>query len=126
MSNMSVMKMGVANLLVTLKENRANHKIAYAEAKVGYEKEYCDAVGTAHSKALEACSFKDVTNAVNDILKLSRPQDHTGDYDKVIGMLERCADELVDVTSDEHQRYIMDKWEWSSKFAADTSNYANS
>jgi hypothetical protein len=55
---------------------------------------------------------------------LSRPRDHTRDYDRAIRMLE--MDTRDELTLDERTfgQYVMDQWQWKSDFLRMSNSYA--
>jgi len=56
-------------------------------------------------------------------INLPRPEDHTKDYDRVIGMLNVSEDDLVVITSREFQQYYEDEWTWKGTHTELLSNY---
>jgi hypothetical protein len=55
---------------------------------------------------------------------MTRPEDHTRDYDRVIAMLERHQGEAIDLLEDDFAMYVQDDWAWKAQFLASNSGYS--
>lgn len=106
----------VEKLLDTLQINRDGHAAEYAKAKAGY--------------------IKVTTGQLNDYIErlangemLGRayipqpPEDHTGDYDDAIAMMQWSQDATIDLTQDQFKQYVQDDWGWKSSWVTSNSTY---
>jgi hypothetical protein len=115
-NGMSVITVKKDELLETLRKNRETHAGEYKEARAGYEKEF---IAELKKHLALAESGKDFIMVVT----LSIPEDHTGDYDKVIRMLEWSVNDTVFVTEREFSQYVLDEWNWTHHTKAVNSAY---
>ncbi|HXM03797.1 MAG TPA: hypothetical protein VN939_14390 [Chthoniobacterales bacterium] len=53
---------------------------------------------------------------------MPEPVDHTADYDRVISMLEMSAQDLVQVSAEQFDQYVLDNWRWR-RFANETNQW---
>lgn len=105
---MDTLKVSKGKLLEILKGNRDSHRKTFLEAQNVYRK----AVITELDSMLEAAqSGLPIRKHVN----LAAPEDHTADYEEMIGLLELATDDLVDISQQEYKNYAMDKWAWNIK-----------
>jgi hypothetical protein len=103
-------------LLATLKRNRETHGIAYEQAKKGYIrvtteqlKEYVELL--ANGELL-------VQRFIN-----APPEDHTGDYDDAIAMMEWAQDDDVELTQGQFRQYVQDDWGWKDSWVTSNTAY---
>lgn len=110
-------KIGRLALLDVMEKNRTNHRTIVEEARKGYL--------AAAKKQLEQLLDDVKTGKFKPlILNLELPQDHTEDYDTVIGMLKMSADVELDVQFSDYQKYVEDKWEWKHHFLLSNAGYS--
>ena len=81
-------KVNKTELLTILKTNRQKHQEIYIKAFDGYRKEVIRHLQFALDQA--SAGEKIITQ-----ISLIAPQDHTAEYDRVIGMLKMCVDEKI-------------------------------
>ena len=62
---------------------------------------------------------------VERYIEAVQPEDHTDDYSRVIEMLAMTTAEDIELSQDEFEKYVRDKWEWSAHAYASNSMYAN-
>lgn len=105
------------DLLAKIKENREKHHQVFLDSLLGYK--------AAALQALEA-HVKDLQDGRTPEIRiiLSRPVDHTREYDRVIGMLE--MDKGSEFTLDEvtYAQYVDDDWQWKRQWLRKMSDYA--
>ena len=106
-------------LLDILKTNREKHRAIFEKAIAGYRKEVIRHLDFALESAK---SGKKIIIAV----KLIQPQDHTTDYDRVIGMLKMSVDIEIIIDGTQYQNFILDEWEWSKQFSSTSASYSSS
>lgn len=104
-------------LIKLIEKNRANHL-----------KEYESAVA-ARKKKIEvdlAAALKGVS-AGKDVAKFRLswpvPQNHVGDYDRVLLMLKMSVDETIKLHEAAAAKFIEDRWDWSQGFYATNAVY---
>jgi len=116
---MKKVKVRVKELLKIIKKNREIHKNAIDEIMIAYREK----VIIELDKALQAakCSKVIITD-----LNLIRPLNMTHYYDRAIGMLEMSVDEEMEITAEEYNNYVLDKWHWSSVVSSSNSSYCSS
>lgn len=108
-------------LLAKVQENRENHQKLSGEARTGYRAALLDVLETGVA-ALKA--GKDVdANHISGLLH-DKPNDHTRDYDRVIGMLEMHTEDVVTLDARDFGRYVQDDWEWKDQWLASNASYS--
>ena len=108
----------IVDLLGVLKKNRANHHKLYLEAKEGYIEAARRAIGAKLDALLSG-------RAESLVFTLVVPEDHTSNYDTVIGMLEMTQDEEIELSADEFRTYVQDEWDWMRGWALSNSTYCS-
>jgi hypothetical protein len=107
------------DLLETLKANRERHTKFYKEALEGY----VDAAKVKLGLELD----KLVGGKIIAIgIHLSVPEDHTADYDTVIGMYERDVRDTVVLDASAYRMLVEDKWDWSHRWHTNNAAYSES
>ncbi len=104
------------DLLTAVKQNREKHADIVHKALDRYR----EAVIELLEERIQ--SIKD-GSPIDMVLRLPQPEDHTTDYDTIIGMLEMSTQELVSLGPSEYRSYVQDKWDWSQRFAATNASY---
>lgn len=116
MNTMTVPKEG---LLAVLTRNRDAHRALFLTAQEVYRAEVIKQLDLMLE---DARSGAEIRRHIN----LSPPEDHTGDYDRMIGLLTLSNAETVDLTLQDYDCYVQDNWSWSratrSKHMAYASN----
>lgn len=113
---MREVKVKKEELLEILKENRDKHRKVFNEAMTGYRAEAIKQLDINIQKAKTG-------GKVITFIRLEEPTDQTDDYERAIGMLEMCVDDEINVSSQEYQQYVLDKWNWSDQFNLTNSTY---
>lgn len=106
----------VANLLEILKKNRAGHRQLYEEAFAEYRRQVVKAMEYNLERAQSG-------GDIRLSLSMRTPEDHTDEYDAVIGLLELSTDDTVELTAHDYERFVLDRWEWARSFEANTMSY---
>ena len=104
-------------LIKLIEKNRANHLKEY-ESAVSARKAKIKADLTAAIKGVDA--GKDVAKFR---LSWPVPQNHVGDYDRVLLMLKMSVDETIQLHEAAAAKFIEDRWDWSHGFSATNSVY---
>lgn len=113
---MKTVRVDKIELLRKVRENREKHIV---EAKVARDDYQEAAVAKLQAMLDEAQSGKIVSH-----FDVPEPRDHTDSYDRVIAMLEMSEDQTVDLSHQEFDRYVRDKWEWKRDFDVVNASYA--
>ena len=103
-------------LLAKLKENRKNHRKVFEEAIVGYKEKV---VGELRKHLERAKRGERVPHHI----QLDTPMDQTPEYDKAITMLEMSIHDEIELTANEFECLVMDRWRWKKQFVASNSIY---
>ena len=106
-----------AKLIETMKGNRAKHHDIVVEAQEGFR----DAViKRLDSMLAQARDGKKIDIAVGLVL----PEDHTDEYDTVIGMLELDINDTVDLDVHQYRQWVQDQWGWQRSFTTNNAYYS--
>lgn len=113
MNNLSVRK---DQLLETLRTNKEAHHAEFLEAQKNYRKQ----VIAELDKRLEQARKGGVINLG---FALPEPVEYTDTYDSEIQALEWHIGDTVELTQQDFNRLVLNKWPWAQVFAASTSIY---
>jgi len=117
MKNVIVKK---ADLLAALKENKQKHNTIHAAAIEGYWKEL-----EAELKANLKLARSRKEGVMDVYVRVSAPQNHEDDYEKVIHMVECHEEELIELSDQEFDAYYRNNWHWRSDFLGSNTMYAS-
>jgi hypothetical protein len=106
----------VENLLAILKKNRAGHRELFEEAWAEYRRRVVTAMGH-NLDTIKA------GGPIDHRITMRTPEDHTEEYDAVIGLLELSTDDTVELTAHDYERFVLDRWEWKRSFEDNTMSY---
>jgi hypothetical protein len=113
---MNPLKVRKGELLTIMRANREQHRETFERALAKY-----------HERMVEhlAQMLDDAKNnrPVSHRIDMPIPEDHTGDYDRVIKMLELAIDEEIVLHEQDANCYVMDQWAWSAAWAGSTVAY---
>ena len=115
---MNKVTMQKAELAAIVQRNRGEHRSKFEEALEGYKLEAIDEL-EAHIARIRSGSVKEV------LVHLPAPQDHSGDYDRVLGMLSHEVEDVVTLDASSYERYVMDKWPWTNAFEETYHTYSS-
>lgn len=107
------------DLIVKIKANREEHRSIFDEAIVGYRAYVTDKL-EERIKRLEA------GQTIEESFRFAVPEDHTGDYDRVIAMLEMDTNEEITLEEDLYACYVDNDWAWAKNFALQNAGYTTS
>ena len=113
---MDTVKVKRIDLLAKVEYNRAHHHAQYERAFTGFRKQAIEELERSLDMAKEG-------KGIRIALGLVQPEDHTRDYDRVIQMLKMSVDEEIELTSNDFDRFVMDRWDWSDRWAVTNSRY---
>lgn len=105
------------DLTEKLTANRAAHRAIFDEAVAGYQA-MAEKLLEQHLAEVRAGKMK-VVNVFLDV-----PEDHTRDYDRVLGMLEMSVADEVTLSQQDFAMYVQDDWSWKRQFLTSNSTYS--
>ncbi len=104
-------------LIEKIQANRDKHRAIFEEALEGYRQ----AAITAFSERLDKIKArKPFTINFN----LHEPQDHTGDYDRVLTMLKMHQGQTLELGQEDFAMYVLDDWSWKRQWIASNTQYS--
>ena len=104
-------------LLKQIKINRAEHRTIFEEALDGYR---VLAIKTLNRHIRELKSGKPKRTSVY----IPYPEDHTADYDAVIGMLEMSLNSEVELDEQSYRQLVVNEWAWTRQFLTTNAVYS--
>jgi hypothetical protein len=119
-ANLKSVNVNRTDLLQKLKENRDKHVEEYNVALEGYKIEVRKVIDEAVAQ-VKAGEF----DSKSLYLVESMPENHLGDYEQVIAMMEISIDDVINLEAAEVQQYVLDQWHWKHSFSATTAKYAS-
>ncbi len=105
-----------SELLDVIKINHLKHKAMFDEAMVGYEKE----LEKVLSEKLEMVR---AGSRIEKSIRLPEPEDHTGDYQRIIRMLVMDVRDTIDLDERQFAEYVMDDWIWKKEWVTNNLAY---
>lgn len=115
---MNAMKVNKATLKLILGKNRDNHRGLFLKAQKVYRELVINELDKMLKDAKDGASIRRRIN-------FSAPEDHTAEYDKLIGLLDLSLEDKVDLTLGEYDAYVNDNWAWSRIANTKNSAYAS-
>jgi len=104
-------------LIAILRQNRDRHRGVFEAALHGYRERAAELLENK-LEDLEAGRTPEIR------ILLSRPEDHTRDYDRTIKMLEMDTGDTFTLSEPNFARYVMDDWDWKRQWLRMSSQYA--
>jgi hypothetical protein len=128
--SMKTIRVEKDKLLETLRTNKEVHAAEYNEASEGYRDKLLEEYQiflTRVSNIIKqigdtTIDLKNVQLRFNSPI-LNVPENHTSDYTTAIEMLEWSIDEYVDLTQNEFEEFVQDRWDWKENFTAANMAY---
>lgn len=108
-----------SELLAVLKKNRDNHRDEYEKAFAGFQKAAEEWLND-QLKRLHKGKVID-----RPIFPHQVPQDHTEEYDQIIGMLEMDQSDTVPLNWSLYRQFVNDEWGWTADFTTTNSFYTS-
>jgi hypothetical protein len=105
-----------SELLDVLKKNRAEHRDTFERALKGFH-------AAVVKKLDEALADARAGRKYSHMFALTKPEDQTKDYDRVIKMVEMSVSDTVTLTKEHFACYVMDDWRWKDAFRGSTAMY---
>ena len=104
-------------LIKTMETNRSNHREVFEAALEGWRNEATELIGDTFA-ALQRGKTPNIQ------IILPRPEDHTRDYTRVIGMLKADIGDTYELSETDYSQYVDDDWSWKRQWAMSNSGYA--
>jgi len=115
---MRTVRINKGDLVNALTANRKQHKEDFTKASEAYRVDMLAFLATM-SVRIEAGENVNVVHAIKDY----PPEDHTGEYDVALRMLEMSADSVIELTDAEFRNMVLDDWAWKERWSAMNSKY---
>ncbi len=104
-------------VLEKLRVNLERHRLIMKEAKAGYL--------VKAKAALEKRLAKiDAGDAVPLDFELKRPVSHIETYEAMISMLEVATDDTLELSMEQQQAFMADRWDWQRGFLMSNAGYS--
>lgn len=114
MEDITVVK---SKLIEAMKANREKHHDIVLEAQAGFREKVMERLDEMLKLA---ASGKKIDLHVG----LAMPEDHTDEYDTVIGMLELDINETVELDMGQYRQWVQDQWGWQRSFTTTNAFYS--
>src|SRR4051812_39226012 len=102
---MDSVRVSKVELLNKVRENRDAHRSLFLKAQEGFRLRAVEEMDEMLRLAREG-------REVRLYVGLTAPQDHTGDYDRAIQMLEMSQDEFVEIDQTTFAQLVRNEWAW--------------
>lgn len=106
-----------AKLIETMKANREKHHEIVVEAQEGFRQKVIERLDELLELARDG-------RKINLHIGLAMPEDHTDEYDTVIGMLELDLDDTVLLDMSQYRQWVQDQWGWQRSFTTSNAVYS--
>lgn len=104
-------------LIATMKLNRDDHHAIVLEAQEGFRKKVVERLDEMLKLAADG-------QKIDLHIGLQMPEDHTDEYDTVIGMLELDINETVELDISQYRQWVQDQWGWQRSFTTTNAYYS--
>lgn len=118
MKNVTVKKKDLKKILA---KNRSEHREIFLEAQKKYREQAIKMLDEQLALARDNKPF-----AMRRLVAMIEPQDHTAEYDRVLGMLDMEIADKVTPDQADFQKFVQDDWDWSRGWAISNSSYVHS
>lgn len=121
-----------SDLITRMEANRDKHSQEFQTALKGYwleVQEQAEQASKDARKAAKTAGEVAAGAAEPDRLSLhwsaapTKPENHTGDYDRVIDMLKLAKNAAIELDEQQFAQYVRDEWDWKALFTATSSVY---
>lgn len=130
-TNIKTVNVNRSQLLTTLESNLKTHKEVFREAMKGYQDAKITKMIALHGAAEKAVNSnneenrKAVHEAYSTYANLRRPQDHSESYELAIEIMKWETEDTIELSINDFQCYVRDKWNWKEQFRGSVTAYAN-
>ena len=115
---MRSVKVEQGRLIDIMKQNRDQHRALFLKAQEGFRARVIEELDQMLEDARDG-------REVRILVGLEAQEDHTDDYDRVIGMLEMSVDAVVELDVASYEHYVRDRWSWSDRAMLKNTSYAS-
>lgn len=123
-TRMKTIKIKTADLVTSLKTNRAKHEAEYKLAVIEYRKACKKQLENYLAKIKPEEAKIDLKNPVKTLyLTIQAPSCFLTEYDRASMMMGMTVDSIIELDENDFRRYVMDEWDWKSGFNASNSLY---
>lgn len=112
-----IVQVNTAQLLYTVRANRAEHVAQYEQANERYRQ-------AMRAWFLAQAREIDYGHDFERYSKAPVPRSYAEDYDQAIGMLELHQSDTIDLGAQDYSQLVKDDWGWKQDFAATNASYA--
>lgn len=105
-----------AELLARLRANRDQHRDLFERAIAAYRQAAIVQLDQQIQRLRDG-----MTDTV--LVRIEAPEDHTGDYDRAIAMIEFDVENVVTLDERQFAELVLDDWGWKNQFLHSTSHY---
>ena len=116
MENITVDK---ETLLEKMRDNRDHHRLQFLKA----QDKYRDAVIKALDERLQQARNG---GPLNLGFTLPEPRNYTDEYDAAIAMVEWDQGDVIVLSQQDFERFVLNQWEWARAFKMSTQSYLDS
>lgn len=113
---MRTVKIDKDQLVDILEENRKTHQKTYKDAYQKYRELLIKAL---EDKLKDAKDGKKVEHHIS----LQSPTSYVDSYDTVLRMLHMSVDDIIELSHEDFEKYVEDKWDWTFNFTTVNSAY---
>jgi NOL1/NOP2/fmu family ribosome biogenesis protein len=117
---METVRIKKEKLRAILLKNREDHHGIFIEAQKKYREVAIEKLDEQLRIAREGKPFQLMMLAA-----LTPPEDHTKDYDRVLGMLDLSEDDVIELSNENFKCYVQDQWNWTRSWAVSNSRYSS-
>jgi hypothetical protein len=107
-----------AELIEKIKVNMETHEATYEKAVVAFRKQQIELLESQLNVARKGRPI--------DRMALSRmpvPENHMDDYNRALRALEMHTGDEIELGEYDFNRFVLDEWEWTHSFLANTTSY---
>lgn len=115
---MQTVKIKRNELYNAVTKNLTQHKKDLHLAKKERRQKIVDRMNIEIAKILEDGDYQPPTN-----VSIVQVPDHSGDYQRVIRMVDMSVEDVIELTAREFDQYIMDNWNWKDIFNETIMSY---
>jgi len=116
-----LLEMSVEAYEKQIKEEKVSAKKTFKTAIEKLEEKFDEFIGTVDSKVKAGENiYFDRSLTHLDIMipfgNLEKPENHSADYDSAIMKVKMSSFELISLSEQEFEKYVMNNWEWKDNF----------
>jgi len=104
-------------LLNIMRRNRDAHHAIVLEAQAGFREKVIERLDEMLKMAAEG-------KKIDINVGLRMPEDHTEEYDTIIGMLELDIHDTVELDMSQYKPWVQDEWGWQRSFTTTNAYYS--